>query len=346
MDAETVNGTKHYREALSQTEIPDDILQQITSKPKRQYSPQEIEEARGKLAFMNDRVFFITFKDNKNNHIITGTVNALRKIHFLADIPPIERTTVQSPSLYEVLGRGMVGDLTGKGESINITLEAQRDKQDGFAVRGTLTSGNVMRMQWSAGKDYTEAPDVIGINILGFCLPELAHRKMFFSRIVRAEYESKEPFLADKYSDYYIELPKLKNFTKAELPEEYHDLWDLCCIFKTQVKDYGEVIRMQNITNQVALDLSSEVTKTVATNELVNETIDRKTELEQLREYLNMREQKAAQSAEQKGKEQMLIMAIQSNVTPEAIETMQKGAGISDARLAELKKQAQLSQVV
>ena len=349
----------------------DDVLVQITSLVKKhQYSQQEIDEARGNLAFMNDRVFLVTFSDNKNNHIITATVNALRKIHALTPIPPIERTTVQNVSLLDVLGRGMVGDLLGEGAQINIAVEVQKGTQDGYAVRGTLTSSNAMRIQFNAGDDYTEAPDVIGINILGFKLQELESRKMFCSRIIRAEYESKETFLADKYSDYYIELPKMDDWTKGELPKEYHDLWDLCCIFRAKIRNYEEVIRMQAITNAAALELSKEIKKTVAPNEFVNEALDRRNELVQLQEYFKRREQKAAQKAAQeaaqkadkkakdeikkakdetkkakdetkKAKEEMIIMALQSNAPNAVIEKMQKGAGITDARLTELRKQIQ-----
>ena len=113
----------------------------------------------------------------------------------------MQRTIVQNVSFLDVLGRGMIGDLLGWGETINIALEVQKGKQDGFAVRGTLTSSNAMRTGFNMGDDFTEASDVIGINILGFRLPQLAHRKEFVSRIIRSEYDSKVPFLDDKYSD-------------------------------------------------------------------------------------------------------------------------------------------------
>ena len=59
-----------------------------------------------------------------------------------APIPPIQHTSIQNVSLLDVLGRGMIGDLLGWGESINIALEIQKGRQDGYAVRGTLTSVN------------------------------------------------------------------------------------------------------------------------------------------------------------------------------------------------------------
>jgi len=198
-----------------------------------------------------------------------------------------------------------------------------------------------MRTGFNMGDDFTEAPDVIGINILGFKLPQLKHRKQFVSRIVRAEYDSKTPFLDDKYNDYYIELTKMDDWTKATLPTEYHDLWDICCIFRAKVKDIEEVIRMQAIKNPIALDLADGVRKTVSRNDVVNDTLNRAGELLQLQNYFRKREQKAAISAEATGMEKMIIAAIQGNFQPEAIEVMKKTAGVTDARLAELRKQAQ-----
>ena len=319
----------------------EEALALIASQPKRRYTKQEIDEARGNLALMNDRVFLGTFSKNKNNRIVTEIVNALRKIHAASAIPPIERTTVQNVSLADVLGRGMVGDLLGEGYMINIAVEVQKGSQEGYAVRGTITSGNAMRVQFGTGDDFTDAPDVIGVNILGFRLPELKSRKMFCSRIVRAEYESRETFLADKYSDYYVELPKMGDFTKSELPEEYHDLWDLCCIFKAKIKEHEEVIRMEAIANPAALELSREVKQTVAPNEFVNDALNRKSELEQLKDFMEKATKKAAKSAEQKGKEEMLISAIRNFASKEIIEAMRQSAGITETRLAELKERAQ-----
>ena len=134
-------------------------------------------------------------------------------------------------------------------------------------------------------------------------------------------------------SNYCVELPKMNDWTKEQLPKEYHDLWDLCCIFKAKKKDYEEVIRMQAIANPTALDLSKEVEKSVAPNEFVNKTLDRKGELEQIAYYVLRQEAQA--------KEKMIVLAIQSNATPETLEAMRQGAGITEARLTELKKLAQ-----
>ncbi|MCL2216111.1 MAG: Rpn family recombination-promoting nuclease/putative transposase [Defluviitaleaceae bacterium] len=323
----------------------DETLIQITAQPKRRYTQEEIDEARKNLALMNDRVFLAHFLDNKNNHVITGLADAARKIHALYPIPQVENTVVQNVSLLDVLGRGMIGDLLGWGEAINIALEVQKGKQDGYAVRGTLTSSNAMRTGFNIGDDFTEAPDVIGINILGFKLPQLSHRKEFVSRIIRAEYDSKTPFLDDKYSDYYIELPKMDDMKKADLPEAYHDLWDICWIFRAKMKDMEEVIRMQAVKNPVALNLADEVRKTVARNDVVNDTLNRAGELLQLQTYFRRREQKAAEqaavNAKATGMEEMIKTAFQTNAPAEVIEAMKKNSGITDTRLADLRKQAE-----
>ena len=182
--------------------VLEEALAEIAGRPKRRFTRQEVEEGRGELSFMNNDVFTGTFAGNKNNGIITGLVNALRKLHGSAPIPPLERTTVQAVTLVDVLERGMVGDLSGESALLNITVEVQKKKQEGYAVRGTITSSNAMRKQFPKGSSFEDAPDVIGVNVLGFRLPELAHRQMFVSRIVRAEYESRKPFLEGKYSDY------------------------------------------------------------------------------------------------------------------------------------------------
>ena len=336
--------TEQNRNLPIQEDSFDEAFIKITNLSKHQYTQQEIDEARENLALMNDRVFMATFSDNKNNHIIKGIGNAVKKIHNLVPIPLIEQTRVQDLSLLDVLGRGMIGDLTGWGKLISIAIEAQRKRQEGYAVRGTLTHSNAMRINFNMGEDYTEAPDVITINILDFRLSELGNRKMFCSRIIRAEYESKETFLADKYSEYYIELPKMDDFTKADLLETYHDLWDLCCVFRVKIKDQEEVLRMQAVANPIALELADEVKKAVAPNEFVNDTLNRKSEMEQLRDYMKRREQKLAQTEKQKGEaagmEKMVIMAIQNAFPPEAIEAMRTEAGITEARFSELREQA------
>ena len=128
---------------------------------------------------------------------------------------------------------------------------------------------------------------------------------------------------------------------KEDLPQEYHDLWDICCIILAKVKDHKEVIRMQAIKNPVALELSQEIGKTVSSGRIVKKALSRKSEYEQLQEYLNMRDVKIEARSKAEGKEEMLVSAIQSDVPLPAIEAMRQKAGITEARLAELRVLAQ-----
>ena len=149
------------------------------------------------------------------------------------------------------------------------------------------------------------------------------------------------------------ELEKVVGVKKEDLPQEYHDLWDICCIILAKVKDHKEVIRMQAIKNPVALELSQEIGKTVSSGRIVKKALSRKSEYEQLQEYINMRDVKieARSKAEgiaegeargkAEGKEEMLVSAIQNDAPLAMLEAMRQSAGITEARLAELRVLAQ-----
>ena len=77
MDADPIKQSEPYEKILAQTASLDEILIKIaqnTGMADHRFTPQEIEEARGNLSPMNDRVAMVTFSENKNNHIITGQV--------------------------------------------------------------------------------------------------------------------------------------------------------------------------------------------------------------------------------------------------------------------------------
>jgi len=180
-------------------------------------------------------------------------------------------------------------------------------------------------------------------HLLGFKLSELAARKMFCSRIVNAEFESGAPFLADKYSTYFIELPKMANFKKADLPQEYHDLWDLCCMVKSKVSVYKEEIKMQEITNPTALELADAVQQTVAPSGFVSDETRFKRGFDKFRDYMAENNRRAAEN-ERRSIEEMLILAIQNNAPPSLVMTMSQAKGVSESRLAELQKLAQATE--
>jgi len=73
---------------------------------------------------------------------------------------------------------------------------------------------------------------------------------------------------------------------------------------------------------------------------LMDDTLNRAGELLQLQNYFRKREQQAAITSMEK----MIITALQSNTPSEVIEAMRKNAEITETRLDELKKQAQITQ--
>ncbi|MCL1995893.1 MAG: hypothetical protein FWG63_06795 [Defluviitaleaceae bacterium] len=96
---------------------------------------------------------------------------------------------------------------------------------------------------------------------------------------------------------------------------------------------------MQAITNPIALELAGEVKKAAAPNELVNDTLDNRWNLEDFRKVVEWYERKC----EQRAKEEMIITALQNSVPLQAIEAMCKNAGVTEARLAELKSRVQMT---
>jgi hypothetical protein len=95
---------------------------------------------------------------------------------------------------------------------------------------------------------------------------------------------------------------------------------------------------MQAIASPIALELANEVSKAVAPNEFVNETLNRKNQLLEFQQYVERQEQKA----EQKAKEEMVITAIKNNFSLEVIETLGNEAGVTKSRLNELMNQEKI----
>ncbi|MCL2016655.1 MAG: PD-(D/E)XK nuclease family transposase [Defluviitaleaceae bacterium] len=311
-----------------------EIHRDIKNLPEIIYTQEEIDKARDELTLMNHRVFMGTFADNKHNNVITNLIGGVRQLHKLPPIPPIENTQVENPDIYDIIRRQMFSDLSGTGNLISIILEIQAQAQAGYAARGIITTGNAMRKDFKIGDDYTKAPDVVTVHLLGFRLPELKGIKNFCSRIINAEYESGRPFLAEKYSTYFVELPKMPK-TKAKLPKEYHTLWDFCHIFKTKMKNLEEEVKMQAITNPSVLELADAAKKTVAPNEFITEEMRFKREIEALGEYLR----RGKEEGEKQGEEKLLLLALRNNVPRMIIDKICEDAGITKVRLAKLMRQ-------
>ena len=100
---------------------------------------------------------------------------------------------------------------------------------------------------------------------------------------------------------------------------------------------------MQAIQTPLALDLASEAKKAVTPDEFMNDTMKREKGLNEIQAYLEKQKQKAAKNAAKNVAEQMIITALQNSVPTPAIEAMRQSAGITEARLTELRAQAQIA---
>ena len=155
----------------------------------------------------------------------------------------------------------------------NLTIEIQSDSQDGFDVRAILSSGNAFREGWVAGYGYMQVPDTMGICILGYNMPRFKYKKGFHSRIVNTDYDYPEKFfLEEKYSNFFVELPKLpKLCNKADWGEELHELWDLCVVFLHKVSDYEKVVGM--VRTDVAKALLDEARKASSQDAVIDDAL-------------------------------------------------------------------------
>ena len=179
-----------------------------------------------------NRVFEAIFSNNRNNLLLTEIINAMRKIHKLPPITRVVNSRVQNPSLMEVLlGRKMIED----AETPSLTIDVQVEP-------------------------YALAPYIISINVLGYNLPALLYSNEFCTCIVQTNYDAPENFfMANKYSEYYCELLKLKE--KEQFAEKYHELREICKVFEYNTKKQDEGICIEVITSPIAQMLSNEFRK-------------------------------------------------------------------------------------
>ena len=95
---------------------------------------------------------------------------------------------------------------------------------------------------------------------------------------------------------------------------------------------------MEAIQSPLALNLARETRNAVAPDEFVDETLRREQGLAEIQAFLAKNRRMGVQEAN----ENMIIMALQNNVASDVIEIMRTSVGVTDSRLAELKKQAQV----
>ena len=246
------------------------------------FTKQQRDRKRADISLMNDRLVEAMFINNKNNGIITDAANVFRRVYKLPPIPAITSTVTQKSSAgSHYWKRKMIADLLSqskiptKKEGIlrsifNLTVEMQSDLQDGFDVRAILSFGNALREDWVMGYGYPQAPDTMGIYILGHNLPRFEYKKEFYTQIVNVDRDyPKKLFLEEKYSNFFVELPKLKK--KADWGEELHELWDLCAVFKHKLSEYDEVMDM--VTSPVAQSLLMEAQKAAGVDDVIDEAL-------------------------------------------------------------------------
>jgi len=95
-------------------------------------------------------------------------------------------------------------------------------------------------------------------------------------------------------------LNKIKNWNKSDLDERYHELWDLCLILNTKIKDMERVIKMNAVESPLALDLARETTIAVAPTEFINDTMRRERGLAEIQAFMNRLKNEATQSTAEK----------------------------------------------
>ena len=243
------------------------------------FSKAEIETRKAKLTPLNDTIFEHIFAKKRNYLIATEIVNSIYEVYGLPKIGLIEKAKVQKSTVHTsfldgntIENKKMVGDFVGRSGNLTISIEGQSRKQEDYDIRSVLTSSNVMREGLKRGKRYKTSRDVIGINILGFKMPSLSYKKDFLTRIVRSDYDMKIHFLAEKYSDYYLELPKLPK-EKESVKENYVLIWEMCKAFSVKYKNLEEVLNMQTITSPGAVHLLEEFYNSLTDDVLVYEAL-------------------------------------------------------------------------
>jgi len=162
----------------SQVEIHGIEMRQVMPVNKK-HTPEEIAGTKARATLITNRVTEAVFNDNKGNDLLMGIANSIRRPFGFPLISRVTNTAVhRSSSYYSFLGHKMYADLTSDAEkvmdedegtigNVTITTEVQEREQESFAVRGTISQANAMQKNFAEGASYTNAPDVMGISILG-----------------------------------------------------------------------------------------------------------------------------------------------------------------------------------
>ena len=214
-----------------------------------------------------------------------------------------------------------------------VDLEIQVNNEGDYPERSLYYWAREFSTALSEGQNYIELPRTIVINIIAFKLFDCED----FHSEFRALEVTRHTQLTDKMSLHYYELPKLPTAIDAGNERE---LW--LRLFKADTEEELSIIEALEVP--IMSEAVNAYRRVVTSSELK--------EIERLRSKARHDEAQALYNAERRGREQgieegkakgiekMIILALQNNFADEAVEAMQKEAGITDARLAELKEQA------
>ena len=329
---------------LQQTE--EFVLKLIKS--GRVYTAQEKADMRAKATLITDSVTEAAFNDNKGNDLLAGLANSIRRPFEFPLIAKVSNSAVHRPSAHEILtGHKMFADVVGDGEkfdnagAVNISMEVQEEKQQGFAERGTISPANVMQKNFDKGAKYTHAPDVMGINILGFRLPRLDYTKHFCTGLAYADL--KHPgqfFLAEKYNNFFIELTKMtrkRNFPADLFGEEFRELWEICKMFKSNMKQQEELIRMNAVASPVALQVADALREALGEPGVVESALEK----EMIMEALAQRDLENKAEGEARGEIRGEIK-VYFNKLNYSIQQIAQELGITEKEVTDVLKELKL----
>ena len=208
-----------------------------------------------------------------------------------------------------------------------VNLEIQSLDEGNYPERSMFHWAKMFASSLPAGDDYSLLPKTIVISILGF--------KQFDYDEIHSEFAPMEinrhEILSDKQRYHFFELPKLPDVDSINVNCE-KDLW--LALFNAETEEELEKLTIKGgeVMSQ-AVEAYRGITATEKFKYL--EIIRARTKHDEAQALRN-----ATRQGEAVGMEKMIITALQDNAPLSLIESMRKKAGITEARLEELKSQA------
>ena len=281
---------------------------------------------RLKYTMKTDTLFKILF--TKYQDLLKRLVAALLGISYES----IEQFIVINPDISpEELGKKFCRlDINMVVNGQKVDLEVQVTDEGNYPERSLFYWAREFSTGINEGEDYRDLPRTIVISILGYI--QFPNSDKFHSEFQALEVTTHEP-LTDKMVLHYYELPKLPPLGN---PDNSRDLW--LQLFNAQTEEELKKIE------EMGVPIMSEA---IAAYRHVAAS-DRFIQMEKARSKARHDEAQAIGNAERRGEargevtgmEKMIITALKSSAPYEIILAMQKNAGITDAQLKSLQKQA------